>query len=353
MTVARLNDRLFRFVGIPLIAFFGHIIFYNRNETGEERFGFWTIFLLSLAETMLLWEANRLVILFFRSKFPGLLQTKKRIALVLFFCTLLTIAVRLLNIYVYDKTVLWGYRFPLEAYLHSISVALLFVIIVCAMYEAIYYFSMWKNAAVESEALKKENLQTQLDSLKAQISPHFLFNSLSSLSSLIEEDPKLARRFVDEMAVVYRYLLQSNEKQLITLREEIDFINAYAAMLQTRFPAGLEVDINIDEHCFTKLLLPLTLQILLENAVKHNAVLPSKPLLVSIHSVNNSSVIVENNIQPKTRPVASNKMGLNNIVAKYKLLDHAAVSIEQVDNKFRVTIPLINTNEYESADSRR
>lgn len=350
MAKETLNDKWFRFLGIPFIAFMGHIIFYNRNDAGEQRFGFWIIYLLSLAETMILWEVNRLVFLFYRNRFPDLQQTKKRIIHVFFASMLVTIVVRGLNIYLYDQTKFWGHRFPLEAYLHAIAVALLFVIVVGGVYEATYYFRKWKDMAVETEALKKENLQTQLDSLKGQINPHFLFNSLGSLSSLIEEDARQAQVFVNEMASVYRYLLQSNEKGLVTLQEELDFLEAYTGMLTTRFPEGLQVSIAVRQEDRQKMLPPLTLQLLLENAVKHNAVLPSKPLHVHISSERKNLLKVCNNLQPKTSPVQSNKMGLHNIIAKYKLLNQPAVTVLQSDHSFCVSLPLINNNHHADTD---
>jgi hypothetical protein len=112
MAREKLHDKWFRFLGIPLIAFLGHIIFYNRNESGEQRFGFWIIYLLSLAETMILWEVNRLVFLYYRNRFPSLQQTKRRITYAFIASMFVTIIVRGLNVYLFDKTKFWGYRFP-------------------------------------------------------------------------------------------------------------------------------------------------------------------------------------------------------------------------------------------------
>jgi len=353
MTVARINDKWFRFLAIPLFALMGNIIFYNRNDSGEERFGFWIIYLLSVCETIVLWEANRLVILYFRRKYPSLNETKKRLTAIFIVCMLVSLVIRTLNIWLYDETEFWGYKFPLEGYLHSIFVALLFVIIVAGIYEAIYYFVKWKDVAVEAEALKKENLQTQLDSLKTQINPHFLFNSLGSLSSLIEEDPKKAQVFVNDMSAVYRYLLQTNERGLTTLQKELDFLNAYYQMLKIRFEDGLQLQINIDERYLDWLIPPLTLQILLENTVKHNAILPSKPLLVKIYTDSMQNLFVVNNLQKKTSPVISNKTGLNNIAAKYKLLNQREITIKQTDTYFQVIVPLIKNSSYAGNDSGR
>jgi hypothetical protein len=340
MPASQLNDKWFRFLGIPLVALMGHLIFYNRNEAGDQRFGFWTIYFLSLAETMLLWEANRVVIKYSRKKYPALNQTRKRVLLLLLTCITVTIIVRTANIFLYDATNFWGSRFPAEAYLKGIFVALLFVIIVVGSYEAIYYFSKWKHVAVEAEALKKENLQTQFNSLKMQLSPHFLFNSLGSLETLIDEDPQTARRFVGEMSSVYRYLLQANEYQLTSVRNEINFITAYIGMLKIRFGEGLRVVINVEESVMDRLIPPLTLQILVENAVKHNAVLSARPLLVNIYS-DYDKLIIENNLQKKISAVSSNKKGLANIISKYKLLEEPEIDITETDSKFRVVIPLI------------
>jgi hypothetical protein len=343
MTQQKLNDKWFRFIGVPFIAFMGHIVFYNRNESGEEVFGFWTIYLFSLAETLLLWECIRLVILYFRNKYPSLQQTRKRVSRMLIGCCLITIVLRTLNILLYDATKLWGYKFPLEAYLHSIFVALLFVIIVGGVYETVYYFYRWKDMAVEAETLKKENLQTQLDSLKTQISPHFLFNSLGSLSSLVVEDPKKAQQFVDEMSSVYRYLLQASDQALTTLRNEMNFVAAYMHMLRTRFPEGLQLVTAIDSRYYDYYLPPLTLQILLENAVKHNAVLASQPLYINIGTDGQGNLVVVNNIQQKTSPVQSSKKGLSHIQSKYKLLKQPEITIQHADAYFRVTVPLIKS----------
>ena len=339
MVKEKLNDNWFRFLGMPIIAFTGHFIFFNSHDTGEEdNFG---IFLLSFFETLILWEANRLVILYFRRKFPSLEQTGKRIRMILLFCIIVTVALRTLNIFIYDIIEVKTGNLELAVYFKNIFIALFFVIIVGGAYEAIYYFRKWKVSAVEAEALKKVNLQTQLDSLKVQINPHFLFNSLGSLSSLIDEDQIKAQEFLSQMSTVYRYLLQANEKQLTTLKDEMDFITAYSNMLTTRFEEGLQLYINIDINNMEYLLPPLTIQILLENAVKHNAVGASKPLLVKIYTDNKENIVVENNLQKKNVPVASNKTGLNNIISKYKLLNQPEIIIEETGIYFKVIVPLI------------
>lgn len=335
-----MNDKWFRFIGIPLIAFMAHIIFYNRNDTGEERFGFLGIYFISLAETYILWEAARLVIIYFRRRFPAIQESKKRISGIVIVGTAVVILIRTANIFLYDKTKLWGYSFPLEGYLYNIFVALLYMLIVGGIYEGIYYFNMWKDAALEAETLRNENLQTQLDSLKSQINPHFLFNSLSSLASLISEDQHKAEKFVNELAAVYRYLLQANESTLTTVEKELAFVRTYCQLLQIRFGEAFEVYIDVDKKHLSYQLPALTLQILVENAVKHNVILPYRRLRIHIAG-RNDTLVVENNLQQKNTGEVSGKVGLRNISAKYKLMGQEDIIVEKTKEFFRVTIHLI------------
>jgi hypothetical protein len=350
--VKKLNDKWFRFVGIPLIALMGHLIFFNRNNQGDERFGFWEIYFIALAETLLLWEVDRVIILRFRNKYPALQQTRKRIVSLFVYCTLLTLFIRIANIWFYDKTLLWGYRFPLEGYLYSVSVALLFVVIVGGIYEGIYYFSKWNKASLEAEQLKRENLQTQLDSLKTQINPHFLFNSLSSLVSLIMEDQKRAVAFTEELSAVYRYLLQANSATLTTLREELQFAAAYYSLLQNRFEDSIRMTIAVEEEALDLLIPPLSLQLLLENAVKHNATLPEDPLSITIEN-RDQYLVVSNSLHAKNSTVLSNKVGLKNIFAKYELLNQPGIVVEKTATHFIVKLPLINIYQHAYSDSGR
>ena len=339
----KLNDTYFRLAGIPLIALMGHIIFFNRNDGGEERFGFWEIYCLSLLETLVLWEVERLVIRYYRNRFPSLHQTRQRIGWMLLVGTAVALAIRVINIWIYDKTLLWGYAFPLEGYLHAVFVALLFVIIIGGIYEGIFYLRMWHKTSVEAEALKKEHLQTQLDTLKAQINPHFLFNSLSSLASLILEEPHKAVDFVDELSSVYRYVLQANEKTITTLKSELEFIDSYFRLLQIRFGNGIALEKKIPEGALAAGIAPLTLQLLLENAIKHNAVLPDSPLVISIEVQEPQRLLVRNNLQRRSSPPYSGKLGLQNIKRKYELLNQPPVMIEETAGYFSVCLPLIKS----------
>jgi LytS/YehU family sensor histidine kinase len=221
---------------------------------------------------------------------------------------------------------------------------------VAAIYEGLYLYKQWWYTYYEAEKLKKENLQSQLDSLKAQISPHFLFNSLSTLSSLVSEDPKRAEWFIEELASVYRYLLQNNEQPLTTLENELRFIQAYFHLLQTRFGNGVELELQIDEGYYGYLLPPLTLQLLVENAVKHNVVTTQKPLIIRIFTDEVNNLYVLNTVRKKNLVVPSDGTGLHNIREKFRLLKQPDVIVKQTDECFQVMLPLIKSATYELFD---
>lgn len=350
MPKIKINDLWFRFLGIPFIALMSHVIFFNEQHGHEERFSFWEVYLIAVAEALVLWETNRLVIVYFRKQYPEIRQSGKRITGQLIGCILVTIVVRYLNIWLYDQTLFWGYLFPPEGYLYNIFVGLLYVVIVAGIYEGIYYFQKWRQLVSETEALKRENLQTQLDSLKAQINPHFLFNNLGSLASLIMEDQQKAVMFVNELSSVYRYLLQTNERNLTSLSKELEFLKHYFHLLKTRFGDGVALNIHIDPKYQSYLLPPLTLQLLVENAVKHNTILPNKPLCIHIYVDEAEQLVVVNNLQKKNSLVSSGKLGLQNIKTKYRLLHAKNVVIRETEDAFLVVIPLIKNELYESID---
>lgn len=215
------------------------------------------------------------------------------------------------------------------------------VILLTGLYEINYSLNKWKTLQVNKEAIKRAGMQGQLQSLKSQVNPHFLFNSLNTLSALIADEPKRAEQFVDEMARVYRYLLQTNQDELTTLSAEIRFIRSYYHLLRTRYDTGFDLLIHVSEEDLDKKIPPLTLQLLLENAVKHNSILEANPLRVNIRSLGDDLLEISNNRIIKSTPVKSTRLGLQNIMAKYELLSERLPVIDQGVQTFKVTLPLI------------
>jgi len=191
---------------------------------------------------------------------------------------------------------------------------------------------------LEKKNLKQQGVQNELAALKSQINPHFLFNSLNSLSSIVREN-KEARTFVAKLSFMYRYILQSGEKDLVTLKEELKFLESYTHLIKTRYRDNFIIRINISPKLFDKELPVLTLQLLVENAVKHNEISVNNPLVVNIFDENNY-LIVENKINPKLTLVDKSGKGLSNIEKRYVLLKNEHILVDNTNNKFRVKLSL-------------
>lgn len=197
-----------------------------------------------------------------------------------------------------------------------------------------------EKARNERALLEQEHLRAQLISLQQQISPHFLFNSLSTLKTMVNDDS--AKQYIVELAGVYRYVLSVNQQYLSRLADELKFIGSYLHILKERFQDALLVRIDVPkEH--NQLLLPsLSLQLLIENAIKHNVCSFESPLYITITSNENATLTVENNLQPKRARAGSGGTGLKNIIERYKLLGNQSVEVANHEKKFTVTIPLLN-----------
>jgi sensor histidine kinase YesM len=192
------------------------------------------------------------------------------------------------------------------------------------------------------QRLKQEKTDMQMRALQSQVNPHFLFNSLNSLSSLIYENPIQATTYVDELSTVYRYLLRSGHQDLISLQSELEFIQSYYHLLKTRHGEGLELVIDVADLYREHQLPPLVLQLLVENAVKHNVILSEQPLTIRIGITMNKWLLVENNIQRRKLRVESNGIGLSNITDKYQLMNYPPPRIEENDGWFRVSLLLLS-----------
>jgi two-component system, LytTR family, sensor kinase len=216
------------------------------------------------------------------------------------------------------------------------------------VYESYYTLMKWREKSIQAEVYKRESLVAQLDVLKNQVNPHFLFNGLNTLSSLISENPVAAEEFVNEFSKVYRYMLQINTGELCTLRDELQFIRSYYMLLQARFSEGLELKIDVPESSTSLYVPPLTLQLLVENAVKHNAVSRSSPLTITIDITGTGHLRVINNLQPKLRKPVSSGIGLKNIQSKYRLLGATEPLISNTPPFFSVELPLLD-----QADEKR
>lgn len=196
------------------------------------------------------------------------------------------------------------------------------------------------SAENKAQLLAKEKTQVQYENLKQHLNPHFLFNSLSSLSSLIEIDPKMAGRFLGSLSKIYRYILQSKDKDTVPLKDELAFVQSFIALQQTRFEQGLQVNIHIDESQYQKYIVPVTLQNLIENAIKHNIIDDENILQIDI-STANDYLVVKNKMQPKKFVETSNNQGLENLKHLYSYLSDRPLQYGEDGAYYVVKIPLL------------
>lgn len=298
--------------------------------------------LITSAVIFLVYVCCGMVASVLRNRFPKYSDTFRRIIIGLGIYIAIMVAGLSILFWGYDYIGFLGYQIKITTYIWALIIGGVCNIMATSLNEGAAFFERWREVVDEAEQLKKENLQSQLEGLKGQVNPHFLFNSLNSLSSLISDDPAKAEKFLDEMSKVYRYLLRTNEDGLTSLQAEMDFIYSYFHMLKTRYGDGLNMTTNIDERFLIYQLPPLTLQMLVENAVKHNMILKDSPLQIMILTTNSGKLIVSNNLQRKDRMVASNKVGLTNIVKKYRLMKQEEIMVRDDGKDFAVIVPLIH-----------
>ena len=196
---------------------------------------------------------------------------------------------------------------------------------------------------LNEERLKREALALQYESLKNQVNPHFLFNSLNALTSLIERDRDASINYVKQLSAVFRYVLEQNGQKLVPVETELKFIESYNYLQQIRFGNNLTISISIKDADF--MIVAMALQILIENAVKHNEISEDYPLVINIFD-DNQSLIVENNIQPRSNLPDSNLIGLKNIEFQYEFLSGKKIEISDSDGRFIVKLPKIKNTEH-------
>jgi len=226
--------------------------------------------------------------------------------------------------------------------LAATTATIIMIALLCSIYEGIYFYQQLKESIQEKEQLQRENILSQLEVLKNQVNPHFLFNSLNTLSYLIPEDSDKAVNFVQQLSKVYRYILEIRSKKLIPLKEELEFLHSYIFLLKERFEENLHVVINIPEQQLSLQIVPLSLQILFENAIKHNIISSKKPLLIEVFVDESGRLIVQNNLQQKKQRMDSTKVGLQNIKNRYRFFSDEAVEVLSTATSFIVALPLID-----------
>ena len=291
--------------------------------------------------TMIVWEGNLRLDKFIDSKYPWDQSVKKRILIHLFASTIYTISSIFLSLKVFNMVICEYSKTEQDKFLTlSIIIGLMTAFIILSIEISVQFFTNWKKSLVEIEKHKAASTQAQLQNLKNQINPHFLFNNLSVLSSLVYLDQDKAVDFINQLSKVYRYILDNRNGELSTIASEITFIESYIFLLQLRFDKNISFEISIDEPKKAGLIPPMALQITVENAIKHNEISAAKPLHISIKTIG-ESIEIKNNLQKRTHIEESSNTGLQNIRDRYIFFSDRAMNIIKSDESFIVQLPIL------------
>ena len=341
------NDGWLRIIGIPLASLIMPIAFFGSNPF-DGWIDFWVHVAFTFPNVLLYWHLDRGMVIYFRKKIPAFSAYRKRLiwqtTSILTF-TFLISAITCIPLDELTQFLIPEFSKTPPTPTQIVSASLTITVTILAIYESMYAIDMWKLSLIETERFKKEHSQAQLETLKNQVNPHFLFNSLNTLASVIPENPKLAVQFVEKLSKVYRYILEIKDKEFITLKEELHCIEAYEFLLKIRFGENIKFERDIENKYLDRFVIPLSIQMLIENAIKHNIISAKKPLVVKVWADNNF-VTVENNLQIKNQVNGSTKTGLNNIKARYTLLTNKNPEIEQTEDAFIVRLPMVDIGVY-------
>ncbi len=226
---------------------------------------------------------------------------------------------------------------------YTILIQFIITVIIASILISVSFFKSWREAVVNEEKLKRESIALQYKALKNQVNPHFLFNSLNTLTSLVYQNQETAVKFIKQLSDIYRYILEHESNELVMVNEEIDFVRKYAFLQKIRFGENLDVEINTD-NSKGMFIVPASVQMLVENAIKHNIVSSEYPLTIEIYC-DRDYIIVRNNLQRKSVVKDSGGIGLGNIRSRYSFLTDKQLITEKNDKEFVVKLPLLTKTE--------
>lgn len=346
------NDFWFSVVGIFILSVVTTYLFSDTFAmvSLSEAIISWVV---ALFFTTIDWVINRGIMIYLRRKYPAFRDDAKRI--VLFFIAITCTVVLVDFVGGTLLSLIPGFNYGDRVSRIKMLLPIIFItIMTMAIYEAIYYNIRLKKSIRQEERSKQAIVQAQLDALRNQAQPHFFFNTLNTLRDIIDQNSKEdAKDFVDKLSDIYRFLLEAGNANLISLREELKFAKAYIHIQSERFGANLKLNWDIPETSYESMIVPMSLQLLLENAIKHNVISKAKPLIINV-VVKENRLMVDNRIQPKSTQLPSTKVGLANIEKRYALISGESLEINNDGNRFIVSLPLVKlTNEkisYENTD---
>jgi len=337
-----LNDRRIRLIFIP---FFGLVI---PNATGmidNSQYSWWELWICYAYFTFIaytIWQGNRYLLFRLRPRFSWLNQPLQKVLALVVSNVFYTIPVSV------GLSALWFAfarepAFDWDAVFKATALCVICVVFITHTYETVFLIRSWETDRIRSEKLEKQRIQAELEALRNQIDPHFIFNSLNTLSHLIEQDSEKARRFNDHLADVYRYILSNKDRDLVLLKEEIVFLHNYFELLKIRFGNAVRLRLELGSNDPERLLLPpISLQVLLENAIKHNDFSEDHPLTLRVW-VEGETIRASNERRPKRSQRPSSQVGLKNLNERYRVVTNKEITALQINGRFEVTLPILRT----------
>ncbi|MBX2929526.1 MAG: histidine kinase [Saprospiraceae bacterium] len=339
------DDRPLRLIGIPVVAALVPALFFTKLPFDLP------LYVHSLVYTIIIWEGSRFFFIKATRYYPGIDQWRRRLALIVVLCVAyVTLSCPVVSVLLAAALPESWQRIDGPDKFVAVGASYVVLISVGAMYESMRFFTLWKDTLMEKEQVERAHLAGQLEGLRNQVNPHFLFNSLNTLIYLIPDEPDRAVRFVQQLSKVYRYVLESRDAQLIALRDELAFLDAYIFLLRERFGDNLRVELRTESLPPDTAIVPLTLQILFENAIKHNIISGDKPLTLEVFP-ENGHLVVRNNLQRKKQVMDSTGVGLENIRLRYKMLTGREVVVIPSAAYFTVALPVTSLNIAEHANT--
>jgi two-component system, LytTR family, sensor kinase len=334
------KDKWGMIIGIPIVAIicplaFGHYIGNIDKET--------TLAIASsITSTLIMWLGVRAIVIYLWREYPWVKNPIKHLLIEIVAIFVYTAVVGFIMYFLYKLSKV---DFDFEKDLpQNVAFTLMITFLITSIHEGIFFYRQWKTWYNRSEKLEEENIRSQYETLKSQINPHFLFNNLNTLASLIEESPKDAVDYVNRTADYYRKILNLRGQEIITISEELELVNDYFFLQKKRFGENLSISINIPEAILTTYVAPLTLQMLVENAIKHNIISAEKPLSIVLTAEKDLYIRVTNNLQKRDESTPSSKLGLKNITERYNYLSNSKVEIIITSFTFTVSVPVLKLN---------
>lgn len=328
------------FTSMPLIDFVLNYIMYDERIFKDAKvwlISFPLIFVMGVAS----WSGHVIIGNAIKKRYPELQQTRIRIIiLALLLVPFMSLSVTFIFL-LYDQIGVLGYIVTEDDLKAGLVVGFCVNLIFETLFEADYVLGKYKESIEEKNRMRELAVQQEFDTLKSQVNPHFLFNCFNTLSSLISEDRQKAEGFLNELSKVYRYLLRNNEDGLSTVENEVKFIQSYYKLLRTRHGEAVQLNMEIDKRYESYLLPSLTLQLLVENVVKHNSLSKNYPVVIDVFTTAGNKLVVNNNLRHRVVKIQGTKVGLDNISAKYKLLNKQGFQVMKDERNFTVVLPLI------------